>query len=135
MATWKPSLSDEISATRAALRSRFTPDVLRPSLSLYLESLRSQARGAQVAEPILAVSMPELRAMQRRTLKLERRLRSAVSRRDFDGARRIFQAHLDETRLRLHRKLARLRRFGLRQKERGRRKKNAGSRTARSATK
>jgi hypothetical protein len=44
MATWKLTLRDEISATRAALRSRHTPWQLRPSLRIYLRGLLAKQR-------------------------------------------------------------------------------------------
>jgi hypothetical protein len=36
---------ERIEGTKAALRSRFTPPQLKPSLRRYLEKLRRQARG------------------------------------------------------------------------------------------
>jgi hypothetical protein len=39
MANWKLTLEDEIQGARAALRSKYTPSVLRPSLRIYLRGL------------------------------------------------------------------------------------------------
>jgi hypothetical protein len=39
MASWKQTLKDQIQGTRAALRSKYTPWQLRPSLRIYLRGL------------------------------------------------------------------------------------------------
>ena len=45
MARYRFSIAEKIAGTQAALRSRYTPPQLKPSLRRYLDRLQKQRRG------------------------------------------------------------------------------------------